>query len=200
VSITFDHYSLRHNVALLGIVIHLRTESQNTCMFLCLKRVVSEDFKSTKLHIIETCKKFNLYDSIQNIGFTADGALHTIMSNRIPGIKNDIEVPVGGRCASHIIHRIVQERFINIISKVGQRVIENNLAKYFFETGLANADERLKAENIRLGNYETYTELFQQFRNFLKTADKSKIETGEIRSLNQYIMANKKPSPRIVSF
>lgn len=124
-SITFDHYSLRHNVALLGIVIHLRTESQNTCMFLGLKRVVSEDFKSTKLHIIETCKKFNLYDSIQNIGFTADGALHTIMSNRIPGIKNDIEVPVGGRCASHIFHRIIQERFINFISsKVGQRVIK----------------------------------------------------------------------------
>lgn len=72
--------------------------------------------------------------------------------------------------------------------------------KHFFKTGLANADERLKTENIRLGNYETYTELFQQFRNFLKSADKSKIETGEIRSLNQYIMANKKPTSRVVSF
>ena len=117
VSITFDHYALKHNIALLGIVCHLRTESQNTCMFLGLKRVVSEDFKSTKLHIIETCKKFNIYESIQNIGFTSDGALHSIMSNRIPGIKDDIEVPVDGRCVSHIIHRIVQERFVNFDSK-----------------------------------------------------------------------------------
>ena len=69
-----------------------------------------------------------------------------------------------------------------------------NLRRTFFEFGLTRADKRLKDENIQLNNYESYTNLFQKFREFVRTAEKSKISTGEIRSFNQYILVNKKPT------
>ena len=78
-------------------------------MFLGLKRVVSEDFKSTKMHIIEMCKKFNLYQSIEQIGFVTDGALYGV-ADRIASIKDDIELPIKNRCMCHILQRVIQER------------------------------------------------------------------------------------------
>ena len=69
-----------------------------------------------------------------------------------------------------------------------------NHTKHFFEYGLTRADQRLKDENIQLNNYKSYTDLFQKFREFVRTAEKSKISTGEIRSFNQYILVNKRPT------
>ena len=85
------------------------TDGTHACMFLGLKRLVSEDYKTTKMELIETLRKFNLLDSIQQIGFVADGALWSCVANKIPSIENDIEIPVSNRCLSHSFHRISQE-------------------------------------------------------------------------------------------
>ena len=78
-------------------------------MFLGLKRLVSEDYKTTKLQLIDICRKFGLFDSIEKVGFVADGALWSCVANKLPSIKNDIELPVSNRCMSHIVHRCTQE-------------------------------------------------------------------------------------------
>ena len=108
-AISFDHYALKNNIKLLGIVCHISTDSTHVCMFLSLKRLVSEDYKTTKMEIIDTCRKFNLLESIKNIGFVADGALWNCVASKIPSIENDIELPVSNRCFSHSFHRISQE-------------------------------------------------------------------------------------------
>ena len=69
-----------------------------------------------------------------------------------------------------------------------------NHNKHFYKTGLIQADKRLKDENIQLNNYKSYSDLFEKFRNFVRTADKSKIQTGEIRSFNQFVLLNKRPT------
>ena len=109
VSISFDHYALKHNVRLLGIVCHINTDSDRACMFLGLKRVVSEDYKTTKLHILDICRKFNIFNSIQKVAFVADGALWSCVANKLSSIKDDIEIPISNRCISHGFHRATQE-------------------------------------------------------------------------------------------
>ena len=88
---------------------HISTEQSRTSMFLGLKRVVSEDYKTTKTHILDTCRKFNIFDSITKIGFIADGALWSCVANKLPSIKNDIEIPMAGRCNCHNVDKITKE-------------------------------------------------------------------------------------------
>lgn len=88
---------------------HVSTEQCRTSMFLGLKRVVSEDYKTTKLHIIDICRKFKIYDSISKVGFIADGALWNCIAQKLPSIKNDIEIPMAAVCNSHKVNNITQE-------------------------------------------------------------------------------------------
>ena len=110
---------------------HISTEQCRTSMFLGLKRVVSEDYKTTKIHILDICRKFNIFDSITKIGFIADGALWNCVANKLPSIKNDIEIPMSGRCNSHNVDKITKEwyqKFL-ILRVVGQRLFHNSVLK-----------------------------------------------------------------------